>query len=157
VDEAKEMLKTIGLFASDWNNQATGIPHVYEGRDLAGGKVVVDHMTGLMWQQGGSPNPMKHDEATKYIRTLNNQKFAGYHDWRLPTLDEAMSLMEPTKKNGELYIDPVFDKSQRWIWTTDKSSAGVAWVVFFSGGYCNYTSVYYGGYVRGVRSGQSNI
>ena len=31
-----------------------------------------------------------------------------------------MSLMEPTKKNGALYIDPVFDKKQHWIWTSDR-------------------------------------
>ena len=28
---------------------------------------------------------------------------------RLPTLEEAMSLMEPTEKSSGMHIDPVFD------------------------------------------------
>jgi len=120
--------------------------HLYELR----GKLVVDHATGLMWQQSGSPNSMFYADAEKYIRDLNNQRFAGYHDWRLPTLEETMSLMEP-KAHGDLYLDSIFDRKQRWIWTADEESTGVALVVYFSSGYCNplpITSLYY---VRGVR------
>jgi len=92
---------------------------------------VIDHATGLTWQQSGSKETMSFAEAEKYIQKLNGQEYAGHNDWRLPTLEEAMSLMEPSTKNGDLYIDPVFDKTQRWIWTADKREAGVAWVVSF--------------------------
>jgi hypothetical protein len=109
-----------------------------------------------MWQQSGSPNSITYADAEKYIRDLNDKHFAGYNDWRLPTLEEAMSLMEPTK-HGELYLDPIFDRTQRWIWTADKESAGRAWDVYFFNGYCLHYDFGYGRYVRAVRSGQSII
>lgn len=117
---------------------------------------MVDDATGLMWQQSGSPNYMKYAAAEQYVQKLNNQRFAGYSDWRLPTLEEAMSLMETSQKNGELYIDPVFDKMVYWIWTTDKKSAGVVWFVDFDFGYCDdyYVDNEVHCYVRAVRSGQ---
>jgi hypothetical protein len=62
-----------------------------------------------------------------------------------------MSLMEPKKLNGDLYIDAKFDKTQWWIWTVDKSRAGVAWVVVFDYGDCLTNYLYYDYYVRAVR------
>ena len=94
---------------------------------------------------------MRFEEAQDYIDQLNQQKYAGSSDWRLPTLEEAMSLMEPEQKNADLYIDPVFDKTQRWIWTADKMSASLAWVVNFSGGLCSSSHVLDGTFVRAVR------
>ncbi len=61
-----------------------------------------------------------------------------------------MSLMEP-KKYGELYLDPLFDRKQWWIWTSDKYGAGRAWVVGFDFGGCDLNVVGYGAHVRAVR------
>ncbi len=99
---------------------------------------------------------MPFDDAEAYIQQLNAKKFGGYNDWRLPTLEEAMSLMEP-KKHRELHIDRVFDRTQQWIWTADKESAGRAWCVFFNGGSCHHSGVGCDGDVRAVRSGESVI
>jgi hypothetical protein len=115
--------------------------------------LVVDHATGLTWQQSGSESKMNYTDAEKYIFDLNNKKFAGYGDWRLPILEEAMSLMEPDNKNGS-YIDPVFDRKQTWIWTASKQSTGVAWYVNFDDCHCYGTSVINkDDSVRAVRSG----
>lgn len=152
--EVKLMLQTIGLPDSRWNNKAQGLSHVYEPRELSSGKVVADHMTGLMWQQTGSTDQLDYAEAQQYIRDLNNRKYTGYEDWRLPTLEEAMSLMESTKKNGDLYIDPVFDKNQNRIWIADKQASGGAWYVYFDSGHCFGSIIYSTKFVRAVRSGQ---
>lgn len=126
------------------------IHHQYESVKRNGAKLVIDHATGLIWQRSGSISFMTYSEAHGYIELLNREKFAGYSDWRLPTLEEAMSLMEPEKRNGDLYIDPVFDRRQRYIWTADQNTEGVAHVLFniriytFSLRYCNF--------VRAVRS-----
>jgi len=115
------------------------------------GKVFYDKARGLMWQQSGSDNRMDLDDAMAYVDKLNLERFAGYSDWRIPTLEEAITLLEPTKNNDGLYIDQVFDRRQKWIWTSDLDSASRAWVVSFSNGGCGYGDFYYGSYVRAVR------
>lgn len=132
-----------------------GIQHHYEVLERNAEELVIDHATGLMWQRGGSQERLNFAEGQGYIELLNREKFAGYTDWRLPTLEEAMSLMEPKKNEHGLYIDPVFDKSQGWIWTADEKSAGGAWVVGFSIGFCYHIYVHTVTTVRAVRSGQS--
>ncbi len=98
---------------------------------------------------------MPYENAKAYVTQLNKEGFAGFSDWRLPTLEEAMSLTEPKKLNGDLYIDSEFDKTQRWIWTADTYSAGRTWIVYFTYGFCDHYDVGDDSYVRAVRSGQS--
>jgi len=104
-------------------------------------------VTGLRRQQSGSQDHLSFADAETYTRDLNNQRFASYNDWRLPTLEEAMSLKEAQARDG-LYIDPVFDGTHSWIWTTDKPSA---WVVDFCNGYCVRNRVTYRHFVRVIR------
>ncbi len=116
------------------------------------GKVIYDKATGLMWQQTGSEKYMKYDEATNYISQLNKERFAGYNDWCLPTLEEAITLLKPAKTNNGMFIDPLFEDKINWIWASGLFSASSAWVVSFSFGLCSsgdyYTTVCY---VRAVR------
>ena len=115
------------------------------------GKVIYDKATGLMWQKSGSEEPMKYDEVRNYIMKLNQEGFAGYKNWRLPTLKEAITLLKSEKTNNDLYIDPKFDQ-QQWIWTSDLYSASFAWVVGFDGGDCFITAIGSNDtYVRAVR------
>ena len=134
-DEVKAMLINRGFYDQRLNPNGKGITHDYEpktiARDFASAKVVIDHATNLMWQQSGSPGSKTYADAEKYIADLNGQRFASYNDWRLPTLEEAMSLMKPTTLNDDFYIDSKFDKTQRFIWTIDKEGVGVAWMVNF--------------------------
>ncbi len=147
--EVKKMLRQRDFFATDWYPQGKGVAHLFEAREREG--VVVDHATGLMWQQSGSPNEIAFAAAEKYVRDMNQRRLAGFNDWRLPTLEEAMSLLEREKKNSDLYIDPLFDRRQRWIWTADKFSASSCWAVGFYGGSCDDPPVDGRSYVRLVR------
>jgi len=88
------------------------------------------------------------------VTKLNKDRFAGFSNWRLPTLKEAMSLTEPKKWNGDLYLDSKFDKTQRWIWTADTYSAGRARRGDFDYGGCDLFDVGSTLYVRAGRSGQ---
>ncbi len=156
--EVKAMLVANNFFDKYENKNGSGYKHDYKIETLNGDQVVLDRAAGLMWQQGGSPNYINYEEAKKWIDNLNLKGYAGFKDWRLPTLEEAMSLMEPKKMNGDLYIDPVFDKTQSWIWTADPIvGSAAAWVVGFDSGCCNPVNllILYN-YVRAVRSGLSS-
>ena len=129
------------------------INHDYNLKAIKGDVVVVDNATGLMWHQGGSDDFIGWNEAKEWVRSLNGRGYAGHQDWRLPTVDEAVSLLESNKRT-DLYIDPIFSNKQKWIWTGDKKGSEAAWYVSFSFGcvdwsYFNYG---YGGCVRPVRS-----
>ena len=145
-EQAKAMLKKYDFADTSYNKEGNGCVHVYQLQK--DGKVVMDYATGLMWQQSGSRQSGNYQQAQTYIRQLNYTKFAGYNDWRLPTLEEAMSLMEQETMKGtyyvgypfyeiaivSIYIDPVFDAKLRWIWTADRYSAMIAGHVTFVNG-----------------------
>ncbi len=147
-DKVKMMIKQRDFFSNGLkgleNKQGKGLNHQYEVIKRRGEILVIDHATGLTWQQSGSSNKMRYDKARDYIKQLNENHFAGYDNWRLPTLEEAMSLMEPEEKKSVLYIDRVFDQTQRWIWTADKKYKDIsdgyyvyAWTVNFLEGTCS--------------------
>ena len=146
------MLRKLDFFDSGWNKEGHGLAHQYQGQRIGGHKTVHDCATGLLWQQGGSQEITSHGEAKNWIQELNIKGHTGYHDWRLPTLEEAMSLVELEKKNGDLYIDPHFDKRQRRIWTCDTVAAqSWAWAVNFLSGDCCCGQFVSPNYVRAVR------
>lgn len=112
------------------------------------GEVDRDHVTGLIWQQAGSKESLTYQSAQKYIEQLNQEHFGGYPHWRLPTVDELLSLMTEARENGDLYISTVFDGRQRLCWSVDKRSQESAWVVNFDVGYVGDNYVGLDGYVR---------
>lgn len=146
------MLKTLGLYDTRRNPSGAGIPHKCE--ILNDGMVVNNQTCGLTWQQAGSAKEMNYQDAKIYVSMLNKDRFAGYGGWRLPTLEEAISLIDPAHKVGNSYAYPLFDPRQAGIWTSDCRKEGTAWVVRFDAGFCDYT--YTDGnvrhYVRAVRT-----
>jgi hypothetical protein len=51
-----------------------------------------DPDTGLIWQKQVDDEEYDWQEAFEYAKKLNSQKFGGYDDWRLPTIDELVTL-----------------------------------------------------------------
>ena len=162
-NDVKDILKKHDFYSKeyDWNKEYSnpngkGFENDFETKTIRGDKVIIDRSSGLMWQQSGSLRYMNYAKSQQWIKDLNKNGFAGYSDWRFPTLEEAMSLIEIEQKNGDLYIDPVFDKNQPWIWTSDRvQGSSRLWVVYFSSGAC-YSNYLYGSYLRAVRFGLSS-
>lgn len=115
-------------------------------------ELVVDYNTGLTWQRLGSDDTLYYEEAQDYMNTLNQKRFAGYTNWRLPTIPELMSLLEPKKHPDGLYLDPIFNTHQRACWSIDlvKNLSKVAWNVDFDVGILFWHGLV--AYARGVRS-----
>ncbi|MBN2010987.1 DUF1566 domain-containing protein [candidate division KSB1 bacterium] len=150
-----DMILEYDFFDADKNPKGKGLLHLYDMHLIEKHKVVIDETTKLMWQRSGMTYLIKDGKANQCIKSLNRKCFAGYSDWRLPTLEEAMSLLECQKKVNGLYIDPLFDKEQNWIWTADLSENGNGpwYVSFLRGIFGNIHLFNYGlDYVRAVRS-----
>ena len=147
-ERVKHMIVEQNFFDMSRNRNGTGIKHQYEAKTIKGDSIIVDHTTQLTWQQGGSRQPLSYEEAGAYIQKICNDKFAGFDDWRLPTLYETMTIMERPEKN---YIDSKFDPTQKIIWTADSYAGAGAWIVDFAGGFCSYSLIFNDFSVRAVR------
>ena len=84
-----------------------------------GDGTITDQATGLMWEQKGSDKPTSWYTAKKHVKKLKKKKFAGYKNWRIPTIEELYSLLDPQYK--QLYISPVFETKAYHCWSVDKS------------------------------------
>lgn len=104
-------------------------------------------MTGLCWQRSGSTHELSLFEAGGYTTDLSKAEYGGLRHWRLPYLAEAMSLVEHSGQTYDhdhpqwsaLHINPVFDVTQRWIWTENTTLKWYkeAWSVNFAQGDCD--------------------
>ena len=127
---------------------------------------VTDRATGLMWQKDGSPKPLTLKRSTYYISSLNDKRFMGYSDWRMPTVEELASLIAGNVRGG-IYINPLFTIKRKSCWSSDRGYVEDrymkdVWIVSFVVGQIilqmldndprmifGYPETYY---VRGVRS-----
>lgn len=114
-------------------------------------ETVTDRAPGLVWQQSGSEFPLTWSRAKGYIQELNAAQFAGSSTWRLPTIDELMTLLTELPHGEDYCIEPIFDQRQKRIWSCDRRSFIAAWYVSIDMGYVawqDFTGYYH---VRAVR------
>jgi hypothetical protein len=98
--------------------------------DNGDGLTVTDLVTGVMWQRGGCDITAIR-QMHNHIQELNRQGFAGHSDWRLPTLEEAMALLEPARNASGLYLHPCFAAAQPFIFLADERRPGGYWFIDF--------------------------
>lgn len=101
---------------------------------------IIDKKTGLMWMSNDYWQ-MEHKwvnwyTANEYVQRMNNKKFAGYADWRLPSVSEASSLYSRRKRNidkdgDKIFIDSIFPKGSGWSTWTREEKQNKAIVVSF--------------------------
>ena len=117
-----------------------------------GDGTVTDLSTNLMWQKGGSSEMVTWADAKEYVVQLNHHDFAGYSDWRLPTLEELTSMMESSWGNSDLFVGSFFNRQQKHCWSSDTNGPERAWKANFQLGYIIDNFIERRNSVRAVRS-----
>jgi serine/threonine protein kinase len=123
---ASERKAVFGL--QNTNRPIEFITNAFEDR----GETVFDHATGLLWQKAGLELSTSAEDTQAYIDRLNAEGFAGYHDWRLPTVPELISLLEPEQHGHGGFIHSLFEAKLRFCWSADRVSKISVWIVNFS-------------------------
>jgi ribosomal protein L13 len=112
--DIRKMLARYGFYDDDLNWRGSFANDFVD----SGNGTITDNATGLMWERGGSPTIRSFKRSKFYVRKLNEDKFAGYSDWRLPTVEELASLLRKDENNG-VHTDPLFDTKQKTCWSSD--------------------------------------
>lgn len=149
VDQVGELIREGGYFDIKRNPEGSFANYLVDNGDK---QTVTDQATGLMWHRQGC-DIANIKRVRKYVEDLNSQKFGGYSDWRLPTIDEAMSLMEADKNVEGLHLHPCFSRSQPFIFSADQRRPGGYWFVDYKQGAAFWASgTIPGGFGRACRS-----
>ena len=140
--ETKTKIEQINKFSrlttGDTDNTTTnsdgdlkrGLAHKYTGNSDG---TITDNNTALIWQKEDDDNTYTHSNAINYCKGLD---LGSSTEWRLPTIDELVSITDKGRVNPA--INPIFtntDSSSYWSFSSCAYSSSYAWVVdFYSGG-----------------------
>ena len=96
-----------------------------------GDGTVTSKAHGLMWCKTDSMNDLKkwvnYQESADYARSLREQKYAGYDDWRLPQINSLASLFDYDYPGGAPYSKfPSMASERFWSSSSRAGSVGAA-------------------------------
>jgi len=141
------------FFGQDVQYAALGFcaPQSFIVQTISDQNVVLDNNTGLMWQQTIPTNTYKWAEAVSYCNDLS---YAGYSDWRLPTPQELLTIVDNSRYNPAIDTNYFPDTQSYYFWSSSTyvGDTDIAWRVGFGyGDVYGYdkTSSYYVRCVRG--------
>jgi hypothetical protein len=111
-------------------------PQSYTPITVAGDAMVMDNVTGLLWQRDGSTNPADYSwqGAMAYCESL---VLGGYCDWRLPSRIELLSLVDYTRSGPTIDTTSFPNTVMLGYWSAssaDNSGSPEAWFISFANG-----------------------
>lgn len=101
-------------------------------------ETITDTLTGLIWSRNAQLAPqVTWQQALDYIKYLNDQRYLGYTDWRLPSVIELRSLTN-FQINGDLWLTSlgflnVKYSPMYWSSTSSPNNTAYAWAVQING------------------------
>lgn len=108
-----------------------------------------DTKTNLMWMTRDfrimeRRQPYNWDEAMSWVEKMNTEHYAGYSDWRVPTIEEYQAIFDENgkvlaydqKKNFLVGISEAFEMGGGYgFWSSEEMGVKSARYFFFVGGY----------------------
>lgn len=131
-------MKTLDQIPPTWSQI---LPAAERFELVMGDEAVLDKETGLVWAKDvnlGGSKPWQ--AAVNYSRNLS---LAGRKGWRLPTVEELASLVDPTQRNPAFPAGHPFLNVQPgsyWSSTSYEGDTNYAWYVYMDVGSVNYFS-----------------
>ena len=101
----------------------------------------------MFWKETGAEKTMLWKEALEYAKSLGS-------DWRLPTIQELLSLIDFSRDKPACKITNTHC-SYYWSSTTNAGNTSLAWSVDFLHGGVDYDSKSSNYYVRCVKEGDN--
>lgn len=114
------------------------------------GETVVDRATRLVWQRQASRYPMTFAGAFEYVGQLNRQNFNGCTQWRVPTVNELLSLLADDGGHRIFADSPA--RAVKWVWSCDRHGHHESWYVNMDMGFAGIQDASCLNHVRAVVS-----
>jgi hypothetical protein len=105
---------------------------------------VIDNETELMWainptKTANFPNPQRQitwNETTAWVIKANEERWCGFNDWRLPTIDELHTLLTKNQQPNMHIREDIFNDipdEYYIVWSSSPVAAysNGAWIVDF--------------------------
>jgi serine/threonine-protein kinase len=87
---------------------------------------VLDAATGLVWSYHASRTPLTHNEALHFAARQETTNLP----WRLPTLEELLSLLQPRQSLEEVCAPPLKQlEGISRLWSSDQQTKSKAWIL----------------------------
>ena len=125
-----------------WANQrGKGIRQKLEGLSF-NDSTVADTLTAIMWQRYASPSPLPFASLDSAIAQMNAAAWQGFSNWRVPTIEELLTLLSPARNNYGYNLPRTWNCGAEDIWSCnaacDSLSMRWIWVARMSLGRINY-------------------
>jgi hypothetical protein len=132
-DLLRACLEKYPFFEAKYQSTGKGIEHLWQVEKLEHGNLISDYATGLMWEVLVYPyQPVNYSQAIHWVQNFNKHGFGGYRDWRLPVLEEALSLIYPIKIN-DTHLPTELSDIRKIIWTANPYNEKI-WIVDYQTG-----------------------
>ena len=119
---------TLGPWSQDLSASGSDSCHTSRFTCVLTNAAVLDHETGLVWARDPATNPLvatQGDAADTCVKLV----LGGKTGWRLPTVVELMSLLDPSVVNPALSLPvghPFLNVPYLYLWTSTASPAPYA-------------------------------